>query len=322
MHSLTLGCGVSGLSTAIRFLESNPANTAEIWARDLPPDTTSNIAAAIWYPYLALPYDRVLAWGKRTLDLFYDLAADPSTGITVQEAVEYFRQSTAPDPWWRSSVRQFRYLQPDEIPIAFASGYRFETVVIETSIYLPYLINRFQSLGGTVHPREITSLDQATSHSPIVFNCTGLGSRTLLNDRQMFPVRGQIVRTTKPSSPIAYLDDKEDNMGVFAYIVPRSDDCILGGTAQILERLNSHSLDPQPKIADRILKRCEFMSHEVPHLKVLEHKVGLRPGRSTVRLEAEHTPSGSLVVHNYGHSGAGVTLSWGCAEEAVSLTQS
>jgi D-amino-acid oxidase len=34
-----------------------------------------------------------------------------------------------------------------------------------------------------------------------------------------------------------------------------------------------------------------------------------------VRLEAEERPGGRVVWHNYGHGGAGVTLSWGCAEE-------
>ena len=316
MHALTLGCGVSGLSTAIRFLESDPANTAEIWARDLPPNTTSNIAAAIWHPYRAFPFDRVLAWGKRTLDLFYDLTSDPTTGISIHEAIQFFRH-TPDEPWWRSSLRHFRYLQPDECQPPFAGGYRFETVVIETSIYLPYLMRRFQSLGGTIHQREISSLDEATSQSPIVFNCTGLGSHTLLNDHEMFPVRGQVMRAARPSSPICYLDDEEDETGVFAYVIPRSTDCILGGTAPI----GNWSLDPDLQVAARILDRCALMNPEVRTLPILEHRVGLRPGRSSVRLEAERSPSGSLLVHNYGHGGAGITLSWGCAEEAVSLTQ-
>ena len=314
MHSIILGCGVSGLSTGIRYLESNPAHTAEIWARHLPPNTTSNIAAAIWYPYRAMPFDRILAWGKRTLDLFYDLATDPATGVSIQEAIEYFRH-TPTEPWWHSSIRHFRYLQPQECPPPFAGGYRFETVVIETALYLPYLMRRFQSLGGTIHQREITSLDEPTSHAPIIFNCTGLGSHTLLGDRELFPVRGQVMRAAKPTSPICYLDDEEDESGVFAYIVPRSHDCILGGTAPT----NNWSLDPDPAIAARILDRCALMNPEVRTLPILEHRVGLRPGRTSVRLESERTPSGSLLVHNYGHGGAGITLSWGCAEEAVSL---
>src|SRR5438067_2444717 len=72
--------GASGLSTGIRFLERQPTAQAEIWARDLPPNTTSNIAAAVWLPYKALPFDRVLAWGKRTLDVFYELA-EPTINV-------------------------------------------------------------------------------------------------------------------------------------------------------------------------------------------------------------------------------------------------
>ncbi|MEO5952429.1 MAG: FAD-dependent oxidoreductase [Chloroflexia bacterium] len=317
MQAIILGCGVSGLSTGIRFLESDPThNTAEIWARDLPPNTTSNIAAAIWYPYRAFPFARVLAWGKRTLDIFYDLASDPTTGIMIQEAIEYFSHP-AKDPWWRSSVRTFRYLEQDELTLHYKGGYRFETVVIETSKYLPYLIKRFEALGGTIHRREIASIDEATAQAPIVFNCTGLGSRELLNDKEMFPVRGQVIRAGKITSPIVYLDDEEDNKGVFAYIVPRSEDTILGGTASS----GVWSLDADAQTAFHILQRCEAMNPEVTDLPIYEHKVGLRPGRASVRLEPQKAANGTRIIHNYGHGGAGVTLSWGCAEEAVALAK-
>jgi D-amino-acid oxidase len=52
---------------------------------------------------------------------------------------------------------------------------------------------------------------------------------------------------------------------------------------------------------------------------VLEHKVGLRPGRPEIRLEREDGPIPR--IHNYGHGGSGITLSWGCAEETLRLVQ-
>jgi D-amino-acid oxidase len=46
---------------------------------------------------------------------------------------------------------------------------------------------------------------------------------------------------------------------------------------------------------------------------------GLRPFRErSYRLEQEDV-AGKFVVHNYGHGGAGITLSWGCAQEVVDL---
>lgn len=52
--------------------------------------------------------------------------------------------------------------------------------------------------------------------------------------------------------------------------------------------------------------------------------VGLRPGRSSVRLEIEQYPINHKIVniiHNYGHGGCGVTLCFGCAAEAVELVE-
>jgi D-amino-acid oxidase len=39
-----------------------------------------------------------------------------------------------------------------------------------------------------------------------------------------------------------------------------------------------------------------------------------------VRLERdERLVPGVPVVHNYGHGGSGITLGWGCAQEAATL---
>ena len=51
-------------------------------------------------------------------------------------------------------------------------------------------------------------------------------------------------------------------------------------------------------------------------------QVGLRPLRTSgVRLERDNVTvaTGVPVIHNYGHGGSGITLHWGCAQEAVAL---
>ena len=54
---IVVGAGVVGLSCAVRLLEAG--HRVDVLARDLPLETTSAVAAAIWYPYRALPQDRV-----------------------------------------------------------------------------------------------------------------------------------------------------------------------------------------------------------------------------------------------------------------------
>jgi D-amino-acid oxidase len=110
-----------------------------------------------------------------------------------------------------------------------------------------------------------------------------------------------------------FLFDESEERGI-AYVIPRSADCILGGTAEE----GNASLVPDPVKGEAILARCRRLLPPGAPVHVLEHRVGLRPGRPTVRLEEERL-EGRRVIHNYGHGGAGVTLSWGCAEEVTAL---
>jgi D-amino-acid oxidase len=92
---------------------------------------------------------------------------------------------------------------------------------------------------------------------------------------------------------------------------PHGDTVLLGGT----EQHGDWSLDPDPGISRRILARCAAVEPRLAGAEILAERVGLRPARPEVRLEAERTDSGGLLLHNYGHGGAGVTLAWGCARE-------
>jgi D-amino-acid oxidase len=75
---------------------------------------------------------------------------------------------------------------------------------------------------------------------------------------------------------------------------------------------------PDPEVARLILERAVALLPALAKAKVIGHRVGLRPARPTVRLEAEES-EGRRLVHCYGHGGAGVTLSWGCADEVALL---
>lgn len=314
MNIAIIGCGVSGLSCGVRLLEAGYAAT--IYARDLPPDTTSNIAAAIWYPYKAYPEDKVTTWGQHTFDVLSALAGQPHTGVAIVETIEVLRQPM-PDPWWRPCVQQFRRAVAAELPAGYCDGYVFSTPIIEMPIYLPWLMEQFRSLGGTIVQRECVSLADVSSYHSLIVNCSGLGAHSLVNDSTLYPIRGQIVRVAAPMARRAWLDEGDAEHPEVSYIVPRSRDCILGGTAAD----HDWNLTPDPAISVAIRERCASLLPEVQTAPELEVLVGLRPGRHAVRLEAERGDDGRVIVHNYGHGGAGVTLSWGCAADVVRLVQ-
>lgn len=310
MQIITVGCGVSGLSSAIKLVEGG--HEVAIWARELPPRTTSNIAAAFWYPYHAFPEDKVLAWGQRTFEVLCGLVELPGSGVSLVSGLEFYKEAT-PDPNWKATVHHFRHLHAHELPAGYSDGFAYEVPLIEMSIYLDYLMQRFQKAGGKIVERSVSSLTEPLAESDLVVNCSGLGAGRLVDDPAVFPIRGQIVRIAPPPAPHVILSqDDETNL---TYIVNRSKDCILGGTAQV----DNWSTEPDATTARQIIERSTRLLPQISESQVVEHLVGLRPGRDAVRLEAELQPGGQMVIHNYGHGGAGVTLSWGCAEEVAHL---
>lgn len=307
---LIVGGGVSGLSTGIRLLEAG--HDVTIWGRDLSPHTTSNVAAAMWYPYKAYPVERVLGWSAATFTALMALEGEPETGVIMREGIEMFPH-VVEDPWWKPAVPEFRRARADELPANYADGYVFTVPIIEMDMYLPYLMRRFEGLGGRIEQRALHSLAEALGSSDTVVNCAGLGSRELAEDHMMVPIRGQVVRVAQVGLTRFVMDDHGQD-GI-VYIIPRSNDIILGGVAEEGREL----LAAEPDTATAILARCTRLEPKLHDAAVLEHRVGLRPGRPSVRLEREEYEPGKILIHNYGHGGAGVTLSWGCADAVVNL---
>lgn len=317
---VVIGAGVAGLTTAIVLAEQG--FQVSIIAREPSSQTTSAVAAAFWYPYKAYPEEKVAAWGAKTFEMFESLATASSTGVKWMRLIQ-ITDETEP-PWWSQTVRDFSAAAPDELPIAHGSGIAFDTFVIDSSVYLPFLNESLKKRGVTFFYEDVGSLNAvfrrfSSEHSvDYVVNCSGLGACALANDSDLHAARGQVVRIKKRDDDKAFLDAASHIR--FAHFIPRAIDTILGGTYE--EGVE----DPNPSAqeTESIIARCQSL---VPRLKALQKEdilqvsCGFRPVRSTVRLEKEEVSPGKFVFHNYGHGGAGYTLSWGCALEVLELMQ-
>jgi D-amino-acid oxidase len=307
-----IGAGVVGLTSALRLAEEGWR--VRIWAAEPPERTTSAVAAAIWYPYRVGPAGLVTAWGEHSFGVFVRLAADPDAGVRMTTGVELLEPGGDPSlvPEWAAHIPDFREARADEVPPGRVA-WVFTVPVVDTSVYLRWLVGRLEARGIAIEMRRVGSLAEAAEGAPLVVNCAGLGARGLAGDAAMRPVRGQVVRVENPGLTRFWLDDHHP--GGLTYIVPRRGDCILGGTADEGEEDTAADL----ATAEAIRARCIELEPALAGARVLEHRVGLRPWRPEVRLEAEALPAGQRVIHNYGHGGAGVTLSWGCADRVVEL---
>ncbi len=297
---IVVGAGVIGLTSALRLLEDG--HRVDVLARDLPLETTSAVAAALWYPYLALPVDRVTAWSATSFRRFEQLARDDRTGVRMVPGTEVLSRPTA-EPWWAGAVPTLTRIQP---PAGYADAWDFVAPVIEMPTYLRWLAVRVTELGGTITRMALGGLP---THAGVVVNATGLGARHSAGDLSVEPVQGQVLYLTQVGLDHWWLDESGPT-----YVVPRSKDIVVGGT----DREGEWSRRPDDAVGQDILARCRALVPELAEAEVLGARVGLRPKRPTVRLE-EGRVDGHRVVHNYGHGGAGVTLSWGCADEVAEL---
>ncbi len=314
---ILIGCGVSGLTTGISLIEAGYSNV-RIVAANLPPHTTSNKAAAIWFPYQANPQDLVLKWSMESYTILEALSHQTNTGVHMVDWCVLEQLPFGESPWWTIGLppHSYRKAAIEELPKGYTQGFITHVPMIETPTYMDYLLQRFEAMGGQIEVRKIESIEGLLKENPqaVIVNCSGLGAKTLCNDEELFPIQGHIVQvetTEQDSKEIGYMAD-EDGINSMGYMMPRKDCVILGGTAEV----NQSSLEVDESVVADILRRCQNLQPNLKGRKVIDAYVGLRPGRSVIRLEKEQNLA---VVHNYGHGGSGFTVSWGCAKGAVRL---
>ncbi|WP_447009137.1 FAD-dependent oxidoreductase [Saccharothrix hoggarensis] len=302
MKVTVIGGGVIGYTCAHELARAG--HDVTVLAADPPDRTTSAVAAAVWFPYEAAPADAVLRWGARSLRAFTELAADPGTGVSLRSGLVLHR-TASPDLWWTAAVASAETVL-DGLPHGVPSATRCTLPVIDMGRYLPWLVAAagVRTVVGEV--RDLADVEGA------VVVAAGLRSGGLLADEDVTPVRGQVVRLANPGLTDWLIDD--DNPAGLTYVVPRDHDVVCGGTAE----RGAWSVDPSPGVETAILTRVRDLVPALRDAAVASRGVGLRPARSAVRLDRVER-DGRPVVSCYGHGGAGVTLSWGCAAEVVAL---
>jgi len=304
-----IGAGVSGLTCGVVFAEHG-YRTA-IFAKDSGQQTTSSAAAAVWFPYHVEPVERVIPLALQTFDLLADVARVPASGVSMIELRQFSRTGEIEIPDW--AIPLGASVIPSEVEgslESFKSGFALRVPLMDTTIYLDYLATRFRKAGGEIHANiRFEKLEDVDTKFDLVINCAGIGARELVHDASLEPHRGQVAVVPKIEGlSCAIVCDDEPLM----YAIPRANDCVFGGTNDV-----SDNLAANPATTSQIVAECSRVLN-IDRPRVLAERVGLRPfRRSGIRLECDRLRDRRTVIHNYGHGGAGFTLSWGCASEVL-----
>jgi D-amino-acid oxidase len=258
----------------------------------------------MWGSAFVGPRELVPGWAVATLDAFRALAADPASGVRELPGTLVSPSADLPPPTDLFPGVEMRPL--DDVPAGYALAVEVVVPLIDMPVYLDYLLARFEAAGGALEVRRLASLDGLAG---TVVNCAGVGARELVGDTAVRASRGQHVIVENPGIDRFFMEPPLG--GAWAAWHPHPGYVVMGGVAVT----DDWRREPDPAIAEQIVARCAAIEPRLGTARVLEHRVGLRPERAAVRLER----SAGGVIHNYGHGGSGVSLSWGCAAEVAAL---
>ncbi len=300
------------MTTAVRIAEHPSRPRVHMVAEYAPERSTSAAAGAIWDPIYANHPD-VPLWSMCTYDVLCDLERAGRPEIRLVDGIEAARRPI-PSPAWAHTLPGFRECGPAELPAGFHSGWRYRAPIIDMPSYLRYLRERLTATGTTMERTRLESLDEALDRADIVVNCSGIGARDLVPDPSVQPIRGQLVAVRNPGVT-EFFAEHTDELEEMTYLLPQGDVLLLGGSAD----KDHDDLVADLEVARGIVERCAAVVPAIATAPVLGHRVGIRPQREQIRVERINLDGGRAIVHNYGHSGAGVSLSWGCADAVTTL---
>ncbi|CAG0908710.1 unnamed protein product, partial [Cyprideis torosa] len=232
MHVVIIGAGIIGITTAVRIKQRWPSGLVTIFADKFSPDLTSDGAAGLFTPGFMdeTPPEKLRIWSQVSHDYLLSIwkkGESERTGVSLVLVHELFRHPV-PLPAWKDAVFGFREMSEEEVRFYHEEhvyGWEFVTFTCESTRMISYYLEKWPDI--KIFKRKIDSLDEITNaigkNPPIdaIVNCAGLGARDIVNDRNLVPIRGQLVKVTAPWIQKALLlDEYPDQPQRCTYVIP------------------------------------------------------------------------------------------------------
>lgn len=234
-RAAVVGAGIMGLTTA-RLLQDRGFDVT-VYARELPPYTTSNMSGGQWNPTSVFSFAEASPAFHRQFSRaanfawrHYQNLVGPLYGVRW---VENYVLLNSPPPESTTSMRTLLpevfaetiLLGPGQHPFPSPYAQRYTTMLVEPAVLLDTLSRDILLRGGRILHRDFRDRAELTQlEEPLLLNCTGLGAAALFDDPELLPIKGQLA-VLVPDPAVDYIAQ----LGSW-YMFPRSDGIILGGT--------------------------------------------------------------------------------------------
>jgi D-amino-acid oxidase len=329
-----IGGGVQALATGI-LLEYQGHDTemlAESFSYQDGADTSTvstDYAAASIYPVqIESEYseDELIARAEATFKPFYE-----TDGVPVRKHTHYYlyeeqHGGANPARMEVEDVTEYDDDVPSRTGEAVQDGYVCKEYFVEMPEYVPLLYETYQHLGGDTEKRTVRPHEVSDLNGEVVFNCSGYGSRELFDDQSMKAIKGHILQVPYDGAeplPFSYTY-MPSNYGHYAYMYPRKETVLFGGSylKGDIDDGEWHGESPTKPITiddvtipERLYTVTEDIMSE--YIDISKDKVSAKYGYRPYRADGMRIEAVDGVVHNYGHGGSGVSMSWWSALQAI-----
>jgi glycine/D-amino acid oxidase-like deaminating enzyme len=249
-----IGSGVMGLTSA-RLLQDAGWNVT-VYTRDMARHTTSNVAGGEWGPASAHDPEVSTDAFKAQLEFALRISHHAHTNLGGSDYGIYWRElyrpSNSPEPQGEGNYDHlYPYegtLGPGEHPFPTQYVHHALTMMIEPATFLRRLTEDVHQARGRFVIRNFQDKEELlTLPEPVIFNCTGLGSRALFGDETLTPAKGQLVYLP-PDPDVDYLTIGGGEG--LCYMFSRTDVVLLGGSF----KPGDWSTNPEPAETERIVR--------------------------------------------------------------------